>query len=254
MSRHLLWNAPQFVPIRNPQKQWGQFAFMSFQLLDIILAAIMLISGLLALVRGFTREALSFVAWILAALATYFAIQQPKAIEFAQQFDLLNKPLLAQIAVGAVTFILVLIIVSVISVKISDAVIDSAAGGFDRTLGFIFGLGRGLVLVAISYLFYGWLEPPESHDGWIKNAQSLPLIKGTGELIVSLIPPDVAETLQNTALSDGGEGEEPPAQTQPAPNPPANDQQGGVSNGDAQNLGNLSEGAAEKPASGETSQ
>jgi membrane protein required for colicin V production len=216
---------------------------MSFQLLDIILAAIMLISGLLALVRGFTREALSFVAWILAALATYFAIQQPKAIEFAQQFDLLSKPLLAQIAVGAVTFILVLIIVSVISVKISDAVIDSAAGGFDRTLGFIFGLGRGLVLVAISYLFYGWLEPPENHDGWIKNAQSLPLIKGTGELIVSLIPPDVAETLQNTALSAGGEADEAAPQ-----NPPANDQQGGVPDSDAQNLGNLSEGASEQPA------
>ena len=46
---------------------------MSLHLLDFILLGIMLISGLLALMRGFTREVLSLVAWGAAAVAAYFA-------------------------------------------------------------------------------------------------------------------------------------------------------------------------------------
>ena len=132
---------------------------MKFQILDFILVAIMLISGLLALARGFTREVLSLVAWGLAALAAYFAIKQKNIMDLALPH--FEKPVMAQIAVAAVAFILVLIIVSVISVKISDRVVDSSVGAFDRTLGFFYGLARGLILVAIAYLFYGWLLPPE---------------------------------------------------------------------------------------------
>ena len=62
-----------------------------------------------------------------------------------------------------------LIIVSIISVKISDWVVDSAVGAFDRTLGFIFGLARGFVFVAIAYLFYGWLLPFDKQEDWVRE-------------------------------------------------------------------------------------
>ena len=112
----------------------------------------------------------------------------------------LEKEILAQIAVGAVAFLLVLIIVSVISVKISDYVVDSSAGSFDRTLGFIFGVVRGFVFVAIAYLFYGWLLPFDKQETWVRNAYSLPMIKSAGEGLLSFMPPEIAETLSNTAL------------------------------------------------------
>ena len=171
---------------------------MGFQLLDLILLGIMLISGVLALMRGFTREVLSLVAWGLAALAAYFAIKQPKLIDLAMPY--VDKPILAQIAVGAVAFLIVLIVVSVISVRLSDLVVDSSAGAFDRTLGFFYGLARGFVLVAIAYLFYGWLLPVEKQDAWVKDAKSLPMIKLVGEKLLALMPPDIADTLSNTAL------------------------------------------------------
>src|SRR3954451_18084088 len=108
---------------------------MPFQLLDIVLIAIMLVSGVLALMRGFTREVLSLVAWGAAAVAAYLAIKQPALVEWAKtNVPYLEKEILAQIAVGATAFLIVLIIVSIISVKISDWVVDSAAGTFDRTL------------------------------------------------------------------------------------------------------------------------
>ena len=75
---------------------------MPLTLLDFILLAIMLVSGLLALMRGFTREVLSLVAWGAAAVAAYFAIKQPGLIEWAKaNVPYLEKDILAQIAVGA---------------------------------------------------------------------------------------------------------------------------------------------------------
>ncbi len=88
---------------------------MPFQILDFILFGIMLVSGILALARGFTREVLSLIAWGAAALAAYFAIQQQQLLDLVIPY--VDKPILAQIAVGAVAFIIVLIVVSVMSVK-----------------------------------------------------------------------------------------------------------------------------------------
>lgn len=171
---------------------------MKFQILDFILLAIMLISGLLALARGFTREVLSLVAWGLAALAAYFSIKQKSIMDFALPY--FEKPIMAQIAVAAVAFIVVLIITSVISVKISDRVVDSAVGAFDRTLGFFYGLARGLILVAIAYLFYGWLLPSDKQEDWVRNAVTLPAIRTVSNTMLAYMPPDIAETLSNSGL------------------------------------------------------
>jgi len=220
---------------------------MGFQLLDIILIGIMLLSGILALMRGFTREVLSLVAWGLAAVAAYFAIKQQNLIDMAMPY--VDKPVLAQIAVGGIAFLIVLIIVSVISVKISDWVVDSAVGGFDRTVGFIYGLARGFVLVAIAYLFYGWLLPVDRQEPWVRDAKSLPMIKYAGEKLLALMPPDIAETLTNTALSKA------PEQT------PATDGKSGAEQGysksEQQGLDNLTNGVtnngtAQQPAIGQS--
>jgi membrane protein required for colicin V production len=177
---------------------------MQFQILDFILAGIMLLSGILALARGFTREVLSLVAWILAALAAYFAIQQQQLVDLALPY--VDRPILAQIAVGAIAFIVTLVIVSVFSVRISDRVVDSSVGAFDRTLGLIYGLARGLAFVGIAYLFYsGWLQPKDRQEDWIRNAQALPLIQSTSELIlaaIARISPDAADTLRTGTISN----------------------------------------------------
>lgn len=217
---------------------------MGFQLLDLILIGIMLLSGVLALMRGFTREVLSLVAWGLAALAAYYAIRQQNLIDLALPY--LDKPILAQIAVGAVAFIIVLIVVSVIMVKISDLVVDSSAGGFDRTLGFIYGLVRGLVLVAIAYLFYGWLLPYERQEVWVREAKSLPMIKTVGEKLCALMPPDICETLSNTALV-GNPDQTPAAETKTQAEP-------SYQNNTTQGLDNLIQGTgetAQQPAFGQ---
>src|ERR1700754_1033401 len=108
--------------------------------LDFVLLGVMLISGLLALVRGFMREVLSIAAWGAAALVTLYSYA--KLLPSAKAYFGSDTIALAVVIAG--TFIGTLIIVSVITVRISDMILDSRIGALDRTLGFLFGLARGL--------------------------------------------------------------------------------------------------------------
>lgn len=218
---------------------------MSFQLLDFILFGIMAISGLLALARGLTREVLSLVAWGLAAGAAFFASKQKPLLDLVAPYVDPTKPVVAQVIVAAAAFILVLIIVSVISVKISDRVVDSRVGAFDRTLGFFYGLARGLVLVAIAYLFYGWLLPVDRQEDWVRNAVSIPVVRNVGNMMLGFMPPDIAQTLQNSAQIAN------PA----APTAKTDTTQPNYTNGQTKGLDNLIQGTDKKtdvPAFGQS--
>ena len=113
---------------------------MPITILDLALLAVMLISGLLAMVRGFMREILSIAAWGAAALVTLYAFA--KLLPTAKTY--FNNDTVASVVVVAGVFIGTLILVSIITVRISDMILDSRIGALDRTLGFLFGLARGL--------------------------------------------------------------------------------------------------------------
>lgn len=212
---------------------------MPFQILDIILLGIMLISGLLALMRGFTREVLSLISWGLAAVAAYFAYLKKPLFDFVMPY--VNNDNIAVAIIALVAFLLVLIVVSIISVKISDSVVDSSVGAFDRTLGFIYGIARGLFLMGIAYTAYAFLNPIENRPDWIRNAQTLPLIDGTREAIISMvefISPDAADNIRKNSGISNPDG----VVVQP--------DQGSVTNGQQQGLDNLIEGQTNPPAMG----
>ena len=136
---------------------------MPITLLDIVLIVIMLVSALLAMVRGFMREVLSITAWVLAAGATLYAYA--KLLPFAKQY--FNNDIVAAVAVVGGVFLITLLVVSVLTVRISDMVLDSRVGALDRTLGFLFGLGRGLIIVVVAYMFFDWLVPDRSKPEWV---------------------------------------------------------------------------------------
>ena len=174
---------------------------MPFELLDLVLGGIMLLSGLLALTRGFTREVLSLISWGLAAAAGLFAAFNEDLVAMA--LDYVQSDVIARVAVGGGVFLIALIILSIISVRIADWVLDSAAGPFDRTFGLVYGLARGLLLVAIAYLFYVWLVPPEGREDWVRNARSLPVIEATGEFVTDFLPADIRDTLHARIAAAG---------------------------------------------------
>jgi membrane protein required for colicin V production len=159
--------------------------------LDIFLLGVMLISGLLALVRGFMREILSIAAWGAAALVTLYSYS--KLLPTAKGY--FNSDTIATAAVVAGTFIATLIVVSVITVRISDMILDSRIGALDRTLGFLFGLARGLLIVVVAYEFFIWLVPEKQRPDWVTQAKSRAVLDASGEWLKSLLPDDPENTI-----------------------------------------------------------
>ena len=169
--------------------------------LDFLLLGIVSISGLVAMYRGFTREVLSILAWLLAGAAGVYVAnyQLWLAEELAKQFSSAPQPfhlIIARIAMGAGCFLVVLIPVHLVTSHISDNVLDSRIGAVDRILGLGFGVVRGFILVVIPYMFavsfvckegatraisHGC--QPDELPRWVEKAQSVDLIKQTGSTL-----------------------------------------------------------------------
>jgi len=164
---------------------------MPITLLDIVLIAVMLISGLLAMVRGFMREVLSITAWILAAAATLYSYS--KLLPLAKQY--FNNDIVAAVAVVGGVFLVTLLVVSVLTIRISDMVLDSRVGALDRTLGFLFGLARGLIIVVVAFQFFIWLVPDRSQPEWVRGAKSRVVLTSTGQWLMSMLPDDPESTI-----------------------------------------------------------
>jgi membrane protein required for colicin V production len=164
---------------------------MPITLLDGILLGITLVSGVLAMVRGFSREVLSVASWAAAAFAafTFYKV----AVPLVQPY--VDNETLAQAAAAGAIFLVTLIIVSIITMKIADFIIDSRVGALDRTLGFLFGAARGVLLVVVAMLFFNWLAQ-NNQPSWVANAKSKPILDSLGQKLVALLPEDPEAALE----------------------------------------------------------
>lgn len=176
--------------------------------LDIFLIVVMLVSGLLAMVRGFMREILSIAAWAAAAAVTIYFYA--RLLPFAKQY--FNNDYVAAGATIGGLFLGTLIIVSVLTVRISDKILDSRIGALDRTLGFLFGLARGLIIVVVAFIFFDWLVPQKSQPEAVRSARSRVVLQSTGDWLKSLLPEDPEDTiLKKLKRPKGGEEDAPEA-------------------------------------------
>lgn len=163
-------------------------------ILDIIVIGIVILSGLLAAVRGFTREVLAIASWVAAAAAAYAF--HPAVLPYLKPY-IPNDQLALAASIGAV-FIGVLIIVSLFTVKISDLILDSKIGALDRSLGFLFGAARGFLIAVIAFMFFDKLVGDKQQPDWVKQAKTRPFLKETGDQLLALLPTDL-EALKNAA-------------------------------------------------------
>ncbi len=128
-----------------------------FTIVDGGVALVIVVSAILAYSRGFVREGLSIAGWVAAAVAAFFLA--PKAQPLIDEIPIVKDFLkgsceLSIIAAFAAVFAISLVIVSIFTPLFSSAVQRSALGGLDQGLGFLFGVMRGLLLVAIALVVY----------------------------------------------------------------------------------------------------
>jgi membrane protein required for colicin V production len=163
---------------------------------DVGVGILVLISAILATARGLTREVLSLATWAgSAALAIYMWQYHP---EVGRGF--IKDPTVADIATVVVTFIVALIVLHLITMRIADFVVDSRIGPLDRTLGFVFGVLRGILIAVVLVIFGQWLLganlPP-----WASESKSLPMLQNIGNQLIAALPDDLEQ--QVTDILEG---------------------------------------------------
>ncbi len=201
---------------------------MPVTILDLVVIGVVLISALLAAVRGFTREVLAIASWVAAAVVAW--LFHPQLVPFIQQYIPASSAqgTIALVASIAALFLGTLIVVSLITARVSDFVLDSRIGALDRTLGFVFGAARGLLLAVIGYLFFAALVGAEKMPVWARDAKAKPMLEETGRSLISMLPQDVnADFIKNllkkqtTETAPEAPAEEPRSPATPAPAAPA---------------------------------
>jgi membrane protein required for colicin V production len=154
---------------------------------DLVVLGVILLSGLLAFARGLVREALGLGAWVIAAVIAspygVFPLIQPWA---RQQFA---DPALADTLTFVGVFVVVLILLSLLAGGIAAAVRGSVLGGLDRTLGLVFGLARGALLLCVAYILAGLAVAVDQWPVPVLEARSLPIVYRGAVWITEHMPP-----------------------------------------------------------------
>ncbi len=130
---------------------------MEFTVVDAGVAAIALLSGILAYSRGFTRELFALAGWAAAAVAAYYLA--PMLEPLIREAPVIGSYLagacvISTIAAFTIVIAVALLILSMFTPLVSGLVLDSMLAPIDRMLGFLFGVLRGLVLIAVAFLIY----------------------------------------------------------------------------------------------------
>jgi membrane protein required for colicin V production len=215
---------------------------LPFNIVDLGVLGVILISALIAFSRGLVREVLSIGAWVAAALATIYGL--PHLRDIARAY--ITVPLVADAVTGVTIFVLTLIVCAAISHMVARNVRGSGFGAVDRSLGLLFGVVRGAILVCLAYLGFHWAIPKEADQpDIVKQAHSLKYVAQGAEILRSLLPKDAldrgaaaaadAKTQVEQAVTNQMMPTITPDPTKPAA--PANDP--GYNAGDRKNLDQL---------------
>ncbi len=141
-----------------------------FTVIDAVVGVIIVLSALLAYARGFVREALAIAGWVGAAIVAFLFADKVQPL--VRQVPVLGEFIgdsceLSIIAAFAAVFAVVLVVVSIFTPLFSSVVQRSALGALDQGLGFLFGVLRGVILVAIAFFIYET----------VLSAQDIPMIE-----------------------------------------------------------------------------
>lgn len=195
---------------------------------DIAVIVVLLLSAGLAFARGLVHEILSVVSWVGAFFASIYGVEAVRPY-FRQ---IIAPEFLADMAAGSTLFVVTLVVLWIASHSISKKVQESALNALDRSLGFLFGLIRGGVILCIVYLGALWLftppseareekkdssllekllpkpeaKPEEQTDwvAWISEARSAPLLHQGSEILIQVLPRETMEIAKDTLQTAGG--------------------------------------------------
>lgn len=157
--------------------------------LDWIILAVVVVSGLISIWRGFVREAISLATWLLAFwIALFFGpklmILMPASLE---------SPTVRWLAAVIALFMLTLLVGGLANFLISTLVEKTGLTGTDRALGVVFGILRGVIIVALAVLLMG--ETALQREAWWRESRLVPYLSPMADWMKANYPAGVAESL-----------------------------------------------------------
>ncbi len=154
-------------------------------LFDIVAGLLVLVLAIIGFARGAVREVVTLVSFTLAALAAVFLLP----ISHPVAHTLVKPGWASKVVAIAVVFVVAYIALRIAGASISTALHRQAAlGALDRSLGFAFGAGRGLVALGLFCLVFGAVTPRFLQPSWIVGGPIYGVGQASGALIASLAP------------------------------------------------------------------
>ena len=167
-----------------------------FTIIDGVVAAVIVISAILAYSRGLVREILAIVGWIVAAVVAFvFApAAEPLIKEIPVVRDLIGTSCeLSILSAFAGVFAVALIVVAIFTPIFAGAVQRSALGGIDQGLGFLFGIARGALLVAVAFILYDRIVPEDQGMAMVEDSKSRSIMASTQTKLEEMIPTEAPQ-------------------------------------------------------------
>lgn len=157
---------------------------------DLVILAIIGISALISLLRGFLREVLSLLAWVLAfwVALSFTPLVAPWLAAYVE------VPSVRLILAFAALFVVTLLSVSLIGHIIVKLVGKTGLTGTDRTLGLLFGMVRGGLVVLLLVLLAGLTQIPQ--DPWWRQASLLAHFQRGALWVKGYLPENIAEYIR----------------------------------------------------------
>ncbi len=164
---------------------------------DIVVGLVMLLSGLIGFMRGFVHEILGIAAWGGAVFAALYGLVWARP--FAR--DLIPLTWAADAAAVVVIFLVTLLVLSMLFRAVAHMLRTSLFSSLDCSLGFLFGLARGALVVSLAYLLVESLMQPTDHPSWLRGARSLFLMQHGAALIRAVVPDELSGKARSTTAA-----------------------------------------------------
>ncbi len=155
--------------------------------LDLIILGIIALSALISLIRGFVKESISLLTWIIAGILA-FRYFSPMS-ELLEPF--VTSPTMRGIAGFAILFVSTLIIGAIVNFIMSQLVSKTGLSGTDKALGVVFGGARGVLIVTMVVLLASLTPMPEAQ--WWQDSVMVGYFQQLAEWVKGIIPADAAD-------------------------------------------------------------
>ncbi|MDH3388143.1 MAG: CvpA family protein [Gammaproteobacteria bacterium] len=155
--------------------------------LDLVIIAVIALSALISLIRGFVKESISLVTWIVAGvLAFRYFTPMSELLE-----PYVSAPTIRDIAAFAILFVSTLIIGAIVNWIMSQLVSKTGLSGTDKALGVVFGGARGVLIVTMIVLLASLTPMPEA--GWWRDSATVGFFQQLAEWVKGIIPADAVD-------------------------------------------------------------